>query len=401
MPSEARLKVLYVINGLGTGGAERSLAEMLPHLATDGVDPLIACLFARSEGVQNSVLSDGFDVRFIAAQRVPGRVRYLWRLIREEGVDLVHTAIFESDVAGRFGAVPFHLPVVTSLVNTSYEAIRFQDPNIHPWRLRAVRIVDSWTARHLTTHFHAITGAVKRAAVTALRVAPERVTVIERGRDPTRLGLPSPERRHKARMTLGLDQDAEVLVNVGRHEFQKGQRYLVEAMARIVRTRPKAVLLIAGREGNLSSELQGLARERGLGNRLRFLGHREDLPEILAAANVFVFPSLYEGLGGAVIEAMALGLPVVASNLEALREVVEPGKNAVLVPRASPEALASTIEALLDDPHRRSLFGERSRAIFEERFTVERSARRMAALYRRITASPDLARFGQRAASID
>ena len=121
-----------------------------------------------------------------------------------------------------------------------------------------------------------------------------------------------------------------------------------------------------------------------LGERIRFLGHRDDVPEILAAADVFAFPSVYEELGGAVIEAMALGLPIVASDIPALREVVEDGRNGLLVKPESSTALAAGLARILDDRALASTFGERSLEIFRQRFTIERSARRMIDLYSRV-----------------
>jgi glycosyltransferase involved in cell wall biosynthesis len=115
--------------------------------------------------------------------------------------------------------------------------------------------------------------------------------------------------------------------------------------------------------------------------RIHMLGHRDDIPDILAAADLFVFPSLYEGLGGAVIEAMALGLPIVASDIDAVSEVVEAGRNALLVKPAAPAALAAAMTRVLDDAALRMEFGARSRQIFEKRFTVERSTARMVAFY--------------------
>lgn len=112
------------------------------------------------------------------------------------------------------------------------------------------------------------------------------------------------------------------------------------------------------------------------------MGHRDDVPDLLAAADLFVFPSLFEGLGGALIEAMALGLPIVASDLDAVREVVDEGRNAVLVPPASSRALADAIVMVLDDRRKAAAFGARSRVIFAERFTSDRSVARMIALYR-------------------
>jgi glycosyltransferase involved in cell wall biosynthesis len=296
----------------------------------------------------------------------------------------VHTSIFEADVTGRLAAAGTGVPVLTSLVNTSYATVRRQDPDVAPWKLAATRSIDGWTARHLTTHFHAITHAVGDAAVRDLLLDPERITVIERGRDPSRLGEPSPERRAAARAGLGLTSEAPVLVTVGRQEFQKGQWHLLEAMPKVLAAHPDARLLLAGRTGNASGRLDEVVRSARLDGQVTFLGHRDDVPEILAAADVFVFPSLYEGLGGALIEAMALGLPIVASDLPAIREVVEDGRNAVLVPPGSSSDLAAAIDALLTDEPRRSAMGARGREIFEERFTLERSAARMLALFERV-----------------
>jgi glycosyltransferase involved in cell wall biosynthesis len=303
-------------------------------------------------------------------------------MIQSQRPELIHTTLFEADLVGRFAAVRTGIPVLSSLVNTGYDPVRLQDPNVRRFRLGAVRVVDGWTSRNLAAHFHAITHAVKDSAIRALGIDPERITVIERGRDPQRLGLPGVERRQHARRALGLADGDEVLISVGRQEFQKGQRFLLEAMKQLLHSRPRAVLLIAGRDGHATAELQRLHGQSGLRERVRFLGHRPDVPDVLAAGDVFVFPSLYEGLGGAVIEAMAMGLPIVASALPALREVVGDGDNAVLVEPGAPSALSSAIGNLLADPGRAADYGRRSREIFEERFTIERSAERMIQLYR-------------------
>ncbi len=373
-----------MINGLGTGGSERSLAELLPRLRERGVEPVIACLFRRTEGVHEAVEAQGFDIRLLPGPGWATRARALRGLARAIGPDLVHTAIFESDVLGRWAARRTSVPVLTSLVNTSYGPARRADPNVRAWRLQVVRAVDGWTARHLTAHFHAVTGAVKAAAVDALHIRADRVTVVERGRDPERLGRVTPERRARVRATLGLLDDDEVILNVGRQEYQKAQRDLLDAFGRVGPHRPRAVLLIAGRQGNASAELARQHARSPVAARIRFLGHRDDVPDLLAAADLFAFPSLYEGTGGAAIEAMALGLPIVTSDIDAMREVVDDGRNALLVPPHAPRPLAEAIAALLDDPARRLAFGTSSHEIFEARFTLERSARAMVELYDRV-----------------
>jgi glycosyltransferase involved in cell wall biosynthesis len=399
------ITVLHVIDGLGTGGAERSLAELLPHLRQAGLRSSVVALHKGRAGVERSLLEGGEDVHFLAGTNAATRVAELRRLIRARRPDVVHTTLFTSSAVGRLAAAGTPARVLTSLVNTPYDTARLRDPRIRPASLRAVRAVDGVTARHLTDHFHAITHAVRDAAVGALGIPAERVTVVERGRDPGRLGEPGSERRRRARAALGLGDDDEVVLNVARQEFQKGQRFLLDAAGRLARDRPRLVVLLAGRPGDSTAELEARRRSLPPGTRVELLGHRDDLPEVLAAADVFAFPSLWEGLGCAVIEAMALGLPVVASDVPALREVLEDGANATLVPPADPQALAAALARLLDDPDRRARYGRRSRDIFRERFTLDRCAARMVRLFEAVAggrdgeaAVPSLMHEGRRAA---
>ena len=275
--------------------------------------------------------------------------------------------------------------VVVSLVNTTYSAARLADPRLDRRKVRVVQALDAALGRFRTDRFHAVSRAVKDDAVAALRLPDDKVTVIERGRRPETLPVVSPARRAAARDKLDLPADAEVLVSVGRQEYQKGHRYSLEAVSELS-DRPDLVLLVAGRTGNESDELKRiLAGMPETAERVQLLGHRPDVAEVLAAADVFVFPSLFEGMPGAVIEAMALGLPIVACDIEPVREVVDIGANAVLVaPRDAP-ALAAAVRELLDDRSRLDDMGRRSREIFEERFTIERSVEGFIDLYDQVS----------------
>jgi len=390
------MRMICVIDGLGFGGAERSLAELLPGLAAAGIEPTVVCLHHRAGGVEGEVLERGFDVRFLPPGG-PARIRTLRRLIREISPALLQTTLVESSLVGRVAAAGTGVPVLTSLVNQSYTAERRADPRVNHLALRGIRTVDGWTARHMTAHFHAITDAVRRWAMATLRVSPERVTVVERGRDADRLGQPGRRRRAAARERLGLSEDADVLVAVGRQEFQKGHRFLLQAMPGVVASRPTAILLLAGREGAETEHLRSLVQRSRLDRSVRFLGHRDDLPDILAASDLFVFPSLWEGLGGSLLEAMALGVPIVASDLEPVREVVERDRCAMLVPPREPVSLASAITTLLVDRARARELGTEGRKIFSERFTLQRSTARMIDLCRRVArASDDTRPLGER-----
>ncbi len=382
------LKILFVIDGLGPGGAERSLLEILPHLAAANIESIVAFFYRREESLEALFRKQGADLRYLPQQGLVRRVMALRRLIQMERPDVVHTALFESDVIGRLASIGQRAVVVSSLVNTPYDPICLQNCDVHKMKLWAVRMIDKWTARYLTTHFHAVSAPVKEAAVKMLHLRPDRITVVERGRNSC-FGQPSPESRAQARLKFGLKDSDEVIVNVGRQEYQKGQRFLLEAMEEVARRRPHALLLIAGRRGRQSKNLEEIQRRTTLKGRVRILGYREDVPDLLASADLFVFPSLYEGLGGALIEAMALGLPIVASRVPAIESVVEEGRNALLVERGSVAPLADGITELLADRERRRAFGRRARAIFEERFTLDQCAARMIALYRSLAAQND------------
>ncbi|MGH8892454.1 MAG: glycosyltransferase family 4 protein [Actinomycetes bacterium] len=383
------LRVFHVIDGLGTGGAERSLAELLTHLDGDGIASTIWSLERRKNGVEESVAATA-DVRFLDDQPLVSRVRRLRRAIRSERPDLVHTTLFAATTVGRFSAAGGP-PVLTSLVNTPYDPIRRSDRRFSRGKLQAVQAFDRTTSR-LTDHFHAISHAVADAAVRDLGKSPDRITVVPRGRSADRLGTPSESRRLAARRSLGVDPSSPLVVNVGRQEFQKGQRHLLEA-ARLLREGHRdLVVLICGREGAITGELKALHASLGLGDKVRFLGHRDDVPDVLAAADVFAFPSLFEGLGGSLIEAMALGVPIVASDIPAIRETVVDTGCATLVPPASADALAMALADLIADRSRRAAYADHGIHRFEEHYALPGIAARMATLYRTVASGQDRGR---------
>ena len=384
------MRLLFVIPGLSGGGTERSLRELVATLVHHDIDVSIVYMVQRPTDDAARLEDVGARLHLVPKRRLDAHFLGIRQVIARERPDILHTSLYEADIAGRVAAwrAGGGRPVVlSSIVNTSYDPARLGDSNVPAWKLWGVRMVDGWTARNLTDHFHAVSRAVKDSAVQALGIDPTRVTVIERGRDPRRLGEPSSERRTKARAALGLDRDAEVIVTVGRQEFQKGQVHLVGAFDLLARIRPHAELLIVGRNGNHSAQLEARVRESPYRERVRTLGHRDDVPDILAGADLFVLPSIYEGFPGAAIEAMALGMPVVASNLPTLREVVDDGRSGLLVPPCDHAQLAEAMSGVLDDPNLARRLGDRGRDLFLTRLTAEQSHRRMIELYERLLVS--------------
>jgi glycosyltransferase involved in cell wall biosynthesis len=370
------MRVTYVIDSLVGGGAETSLAALAPQYARRGIE-LSVVYIKDGEGLQEEIEAGGAQLYCAAGLGGrAGNVRRVAAHLRNHRPDLVHTTLFEADLAGRVAAKLTRVPVVSSLVNVQYGPEHYSAPHIKSWRLRAAQVLDATTAR-TTKRMHALTEHVADTMAERLAVARERIDVIPRGRDSVALGRRSTERARHARSALGVDESTPLVVAAARQEFQKGLDVLLRAWPDVRDNLPGAVLAIAGREGNHTAELHALAGSTH--DSIRWLGARHDVPDLLVAADAFVLPSRWEGLGSVLIEALALEAPVVASDLVPVREVV--GECAWLFRPGDSAALAAALTSALSNPTRNIELSRHGRARFEQRFTIETVADQMLGFY--------------------
>jgi glycosyltransferase involved in cell wall biosynthesis len=376
------VRVLCLINSLEPGGAERRLVEMAPLLRERGADVIVSVL--RPGG--------GFDAELASTGMAPvsidgsggraGDVRRLRTLLRTVHPDLLHTTLFDSDLVGRAAAVLERVPVVSSLVNASYGVDQAGEPGVGKGTLRRLRLVDGVTARSVR-RFHAVSDFVADVAVDRLRLRPDRIDVVPPGRDEARLGRRTARRREDGRERLGLNVRDVVLLAVARHDYQKGLDVLLTALPTVVTALPRVRLMVSGHESRQTPALHHMRDRCGLTDVVQFLGTRMDVPELLCAADAFVFPSRWEGMSGAVLEAMALEAPIVASDIPPVREAVAGEAGAVLVPRERPDLLASAIIESLIDPAAAASRAAGARQRFLERYTSDRMADGMLRFYER------------------
>jgi glycosyltransferase involved in cell wall biosynthesis len=214
---------------------------------------------------------------------------------------------------------------------------------------------------------------------------PDRIEVIPRGIDLAELdaGGSRSEARQSILSELGLADDAFVVLAVGRVEPQKGHRYLIEAMPAILEQVSGAVLLVAGRPGASSPMVESLIEQLGLADRVMLLGRRSDVPRLLGAADVFVFPSLFEGLGVSLLQAMGRALPVVTTNRRPMSDVVDDGTTGVLVPAEDPAAIAEMVTRLFADPAERNRLGAAARQEVAGEYDADEVAARVERFYLR------------------
>jgi glycosyltransferase involved in cell wall biosynthesis len=204
---------------------------------------------------------------------------------------------------------------------------------------------------------------------------------IHNGVDPSRFAQID---RVAMRTSLGLDVNRPVIGTVGRLDPVKDQAGLIRAFAQVRSQFPEAVLVIAG-DGPCREELRGLVASLQLGENVRLLGERKDIPNVLGAMDVFVLPSIAEGISNTILEAMATGLPVVATRTGGNPELVEDGVTGSLVPVREPGRLAQTLGNYLTDPYLRKAHGLAGRQRAVNEFSLERMANHYRDLYLSLT----------------
>jgi glycosyltransferase involved in cell wall biosynthesis len=379
------VRVLFVLDSLGAGGAERSTALVLPFLRDRGVEATVALLRSESEGSEAEVRAGGFDVRVLPPGNHLSTARTLRDLILEQRAEIIHTAIYAADQIGRLASIGTGAHVVSSLVNVP-RLRRFRTPADPPaWKIDLVNVLDAATGRLLVDRYHAVTPGVAQLYTKAYRIRPTRVTVVERGRPLDSLGERTHERRVAVRAALGLTLEDRIVVAAGRQEHQKAHVDLVRAVSKLAAADRRIHLLIAGRDGNASPDLhRTLEGISGAGRFIHLLGHRSDVPDLLAAADVMALPSVFEGTAGIALEAMAIGTPIVSTRLEGMLGILEDERNALIVEPRDPTAMASAIGRLLDNEVLALRLAQEAQRDFHDRFTLERSADRTVELYRSV-----------------
>lgn len=226
----------------------------------------------------------------------------------------------------------------------------------------------------------AVSAQVRDYAVQREGAYPNRFSVIENGIDAV---SQNPESREQIRKQLGLGKDELLILTVGRLTVQKGHTYLLDAISRIVPQHQKSHFVFVG-DGPLRSELEKQAKDLNISNKVRFLGIRKDVEELLSASDIFVQPSLWEGLSLALLEALMAGLPVLATQVEGVVDVVEHGKSALLVPPKDTLSLAAALERMISDSNLRQRLSREGQARARKSYSIDTMCRSYEELIRNL-----------------
>ena len=380
------LRVLHIITRLDRGGsADNTLLSCIGqrrrghHVALASgwglteESPLRSQ--AESEGVE--LIRIPSLVRAVDPLKDLGALRACRRLIREGRYDLVHTHTSKAGILGRLAA---RRAGGCRVVHTPHGHVFYG--YFGPLKTRLF----IWAERLMARWTDAIVTLTDREAEEHLALGigrpPQFVTIFS--------GIPPPQAKARngadptRRRALGLPAEGALIGSVGRLDPVKGHDLLIRAFAALQARQPGARLVLIG-EGERRGACEALARELGAAGKVSFLGWREDVAELLAELDLFVFPSRNEGMGRAAVEAMAAGLAVVATRTGGLPDVVREGRTGLLVPPDDPGALSAAIERLLSRPEERRAMGEAGRELAQA-YSAEQMCEKIEALYQRLLA---------------
>jgi sugar transferase (PEP-CTERM/EpsH1 system associated) len=359
--------VVHVVHCLEIGGLETGIVNLV-NAPRAGQRHAIICMTRGGANRANirpdvSVFelnkSDGHDLRTFA------RLIGLLRRLRPAVVHTRNWAAFDGVLAARLAGV--------RRIAHGEHGRDIADPDGRNRRRKVLRRLLAPMVDRFTT----VSDDLRRWLVEEVGIAPAKVVRIHNGVDTERY---APGDRDEIRARLGIRSCQTVVGTVGRLDPVKDQATLIQAFARLA---AEAVLVIAG-DGPCRNELRDQATALGLGDRVRFLGERHDVSQVLRAMDVFVLPSIAEGISNTILEAMATGLPVVATRVGGNPELVVPGVTGQLVPRQNPDALAESIGEYLSDPVQRSDHGAHARARATGVFGLDAMRDAYADLYARL-----------------
>lgn len=367
-------RIVQVIDGLGRGGAEQLLVAYAPELKRIGYDVKVVALQVKDGNPQAERLQEaGIPVTLHRVDKLR-RVDQLWgavRAIRALRPDIVHAHLQFANIAAGLSRLALGVPAVATL-HTIEDRAGLNRSGRRLWLMN--RTLASFVDRVICLS-PASAEAARQNGLTRARLE-----ILGNGIDLSAYDAPPRQSRAQLRSQLGIAQDAPLIITVAVLRPEKGVDRLVAAMPLIRDSCPAAQLLVVG-DGPESARLQEQVSALGMDDAVRLAGFRNDVPDLLRAADIFVLPTLGDALPTVVMEAMAARLPVVASDVGGLSDMVTQDVEGALVPPDDVPALAAAIERLLRDTEARRKAGDAARLRAERDFSLHEQVRLLAAIY--------------------
>jgi glycosyltransferase involved in cell wall biosynthesis len=362
-----RVKVVHLITELSIGGSQMALLRLLEKLNGDLFSVSVVCWFNGQGVVAQRIRLLGIPVLDLGMGK-----KYQWgafirllRFLRELQPVILHSWMFHANIPGRILGRLAHVPVIISSERTMGQEGWFR------------RRINQATA-FLCDQIVCVSEAVARYAESRIGLPTNKVTVIPNGIDLDDFRhVPT---RSQTRKMLGLPTDVLVVGSVGRPRPVKGFHLLLQAYIAIEKRFPDSRLVLVG-NGPDEERLKGMAVATGLQHKIIFLNDRQDIPSVLQAFDLFVLPSIWEGMPNVLLEAMAASLPILATQVGGVAELLQPNQAGILVPPGDLHALTEAMAFLLANPELRKDLGNHARAWVETAYEIRNSVDKVESLY--------------------
>jgi len=359
--------VMYVIWALEIGGAEKMVVSLASHLNREIYNPIVCCLNYKGrlaykleeEGI--SVIELGKRPRFDLSI-IPKFIK----VMRNNNSDIVHTHLWTSDFWGRLAAKLAGVPTIISTVH-----------NVDSWKPKMFLVVDRILS-YFTDKIIAVSDTVKYFYINNAKISAGKIKTIYNGIEVEKFSIEVD--KNNKRQELGLDPHNKIIAVIGRLVEQKGHIYFLEYCRKLLDKYSDIQGLIVG-DGPLRRKLEERSKILGISNRVIFAGIRNDIAEILKVIDILVVPSLYEGLPTIILEAMAAGIPVVATDVGGNSELLINGETGFIVPSKDSSALADSIEKLLKSDALAKRMGSMGRRRAIVYFSLDKMVRETEELY--------------------
>ncbi len=384
-----KIKVLHIITRFDKGGsAQNTFLTLLGQKKQNFQPCLVSGLSLESEMKYEEIRTqekdiqrlETEDIKFIQCPSLVRRINIIkdlkaffdiWRIIKKNKPLIVHTHTSKAGLLSRLAAKLARIPII---IHTPHGHVFFG--YFGPFKTKIFIILEKLASR-ITDKIVTLTNREKEDHVVFRIASEDKFAVISSGIELNKFKkFPLNENRNFKR-ELGIPENSLIIGTVGRLEPVKGPEVLIETAKYIVSKYPETIFIFAG-DGYLKQSLEKKASDLGLKKNMSFLGWRNDIAKIISVYDVFVLPSLNEGMGRVLVEAMALAKPIVASNIGGIPDLVTHGKNGFLVPPKNPKELAKYIQILLEDEEKREkmgLAGKEMALNFSARNMVEKIAK--------------------------
>lgn len=386
-------RILHLIPNLGHGGGEHQLLLNVTTLNRDHFENFV-CQMGQPDVLAPEFEKIGVPVLDVTTTGIGAWFRQLRKirsLVKDLNIDLIHTTNSHAWLGGGIVGRITGTPVLATLNNTAYEESWLVDnPHLNKMKLLYSKKRTEFALKRFTTNYLAISQYVKQSHIDHMDLNPEAIDVVYRGVQQE-FFEPATGNLDELRKELGLENAFPVMLDVARLVPQKGQRYAIEAMPEIVSKFPKARLVLVG-IGNREQHLRDLANELNVQNSVLFAGARTDVRDIHAVSDIFLFPSIYEGFGSALGEALAAGNCCITTGRPPMTEIVEHEKSGLHVEPQDPASIAEAVIRVSSDDSLRESFRVAARERSRANFTIEQVVSDLENVYHRIIG----ARLGSR-----